>query len=170
MSRTRRNKAASQPAGKPPSKIWGWARAALLAGGGIVVGFVTSYWVQYRSDYRSALEDQMEAYRQVSAPVSDKLRDFFLIAQGRRVKSESDVESLRRSLYASTSEAQLLADRIGKDGLLHEYQAAVVAVQKASQSVTGPIDAKPLMQAVNDYLSAEQNLQIAAQESYASLI
>jgi len=171
MSPTRRNKTIS--AGKPvhaSSKFFGWARGALLVAGGAVFGFFTNYYVDYRSDYRQSLDAQMDAFEEVAAPVADNLRGFFLVAQGQREKSASDVEALRSSLYDSVTAAQLLADRIGKNDLLQDYQAASVSLQRASQIVTGPLDAEPLMEAVNDFLLAEQRLQTAAQDSYKILL
>ena len=153
------------------SVFWGWSRAAAVFVIGAVVGFATNYWVSYRSDYRSDLEARLSAFSELNTEVSDHLRTLFEVAEGERQKRPEDVEALRKSLYDSVTEAQTLSARIGNtDTLLAMYQDAAVALQSASQKVTGPLDASPLMEAASDYLVAERQLREAALGSYKSIL
>jgi hypothetical protein len=168
MSPTRRNKGSGGSAKAGSANFWAPLRAAFLIALGGVGGFFTNYWISYRADFRETLNEQINSFKEVTAPVASDLRTFFQIAEGSRAKTDEDVETLRKNLFASVTEAQLLADNIGASDVIASYQSASLELQEASEVVTGPLDARPLVQAVNDYLLAEQQLQQAAQESYKS--
>jgi hypothetical protein len=98
------------------------------------------------------------------------LRLFAEIAKGTKNKAPADVVQLQTRLLKAVSVAEDLERRLGKDAVSSSYQRAAVELKKASDKVTGPLDAKPLVNAVNDYLVAEKKLRDTAVEEHTSFL
>ncbi|MBX5148499.1 hypothetical protein [Rhizobium lentis] len=137
------------------------AGVAALVVLGPVGGWFANQYMDYRTAYREALSANYQAFNSASADIQESLREFADIARGTKTKSPDDVRQLQSRLLKALGAAADLQRRLNNLQGLAEYEAASVNLKHASDKITGPADAKPLVIAVSDYLMAEKHLRDA---------
>ncbi|MBY3260383.1 hypothetical protein HFO15_01710 [Rhizobium laguerreae] len=128
---------------------------------GSVGGWFANQYMDYRSAYREALSANYQAFNSASSEIQESLREFADIARGTKKKSPDDVKQLQTRLLKALGAASDLQRRLDNLQGLAEYETATINLKHASDKITGPVDAKPLVVAVSDYLIAEKHLRDA---------
>ena len=151
------------------SYAWIWTVAASVIAFG--AGFVTNYYVAYRGNYLTALNANYEQFDASAAEVKTTLKVFGDISQGVRQKSPEDTEKLQQQLLTALTKAEDLSRRVrSADRPIKDFGDAAVHLQSASEEVTGPADAKKLVEAVDAYLVAEQNVRTVVLKEYNAFL
>ncbi|MCJ9721128.1 hypothetical protein MOV66_04465 [Agrobacterium sp. SHOUNA12C] len=140
--------------------LWQWLRGGLLVVVGAAVGWFSNQYMDYRSAYKDSLSANYQQFNDAASQIEDSLKLFADIARGAKPKTEDDVTQLQSRLLKAASAADDLQRRLGpKSNVVDGYRSAIVELKHASDIVTGPANAKPLVLAVNDYLVAEKQLR-----------
>ncbi len=138
--------------------------------GAALIGWFANQYMSHRTELKTALNQNYEQFDVASDQVKDSLRLFSEIAVGKKAKSQDDVALLQQRLVKAVDIAQDLQRRLGNDDLATGYAHAAVRLKKASDTVTGPLDAKPLVEAVSDYLVAEKTVRDAIVREHNSFM
>ncbi|MEA3533250.1 hypothetical protein [Rhizobium sp. CC-YZS058] len=137
-----------------------WLRNGILVLVGSVGGWLGSQWMDYRTAYKESLGENYERFDTAASAVQESLIRFADIASGETKKSDEDVNTIQNRLIAAVSAAEDLQRRLKADErVIAGYRLATVELKHESDKVTGPLDAKPLVRAVNSYLVAEKSLR-----------
>lgn len=153
--------------GSIPTWIW----SGMIAVIAFAAGFVTNYYISYRSNYLSALNANYEQFDTSAAEVRQSLKTFADIANGQKKKTEQDAAEIQMRLLTAVTKAEDLSRRINTDtSFIRSYETAAVNLKAATATVSGPIDGKGLVLAVNDYLVAEKGVRDAVLKEYNAFI
>lgn len=129
----------------------------MLLTGGALIGWFANQYMEYRTVYKEALTANYQQFTEATAQLEDSLKQFADVAKGDRTKSESDVAQLQMRLLKALNAAEDIERRMNASSpAVEEYRTATIQLKQASDGVTGPLDAKPLVEAVNSYLLAEK--------------
>lgn len=144
---------------------------AYLKSGVVVIVSATGGWFgsNYMSDraaYKEALQANYAQFDAVSAEISDSLKDFAAIAVGKKAKTPEDADRLQSRLLKGVTVVEDLQRRLNDATWIEQYETAAVKLKAASDKVTGPADAKPLVLAVSDYLVADKTVRDAVIEEH----
>ncbi|MEY9100466.1 hypothetical protein ABIA24_003375 [Sinorhizobium fredii] len=129
----------------------------MLLTGGALIGWFANQYMEYRTVYKEALTANYQQFTEATAQIEDSLKQLADVAQGERPKSEEDLEQLQMRLLKALNAAEDLERRMSASSpAVDVYRTATIQLKQASDRITGPLDAKPLVEAVNSYLLAEK--------------
>lgn len=155
---------------KATELIMSWLKTGAFALFCASIGWLANQYMDFRSSYRDALEANYESFNEVARDIEQSLKQFADVARGTRPKDASDVENLQLKLLSAVTVAEDLQRRMKADnGLISQFKSAAVELQRASEGFSGPLDGKPMVQAVDQYLFAEQQLRDAVLSERNSL-
>ncbi|MDO9417968.1 hypothetical protein [Pararhizobium sp.] len=142
------------------AKLPDWLRSGILVVLGGLIGWFANQYMEYRSSFKEGLGQNYEQFDAAATGVQESLIQFADIARGQKSKSDQDVANIQSRLLKAVTAADDLQRRMKADPLIIEqYRLATVDLKHASDHVTGPLDAKNLLEAVNGYLVAEKILR-----------
>ncbi|GEM_PF-4628234 len=148
-----------------------WLRNGLLVVAGGLIGWFANQYMDHRTANKVAIGLNYDQFNVVSSELEKSLKQFADIANGKKSKTDEDVELLQSRLLSALSVVEDLQRRIGVDeGILDNFRSAAVDLKQASNDVTGPLDAKKLVVAVNDYLVAEKKIKNAAVSKHKAFL
>ena len=156
---------------KIAEKIPIWVRSAVIGAIAFGAGFVTNYYVDYRDNYVEALNANYAQFDRASEDIRETLRIFADISRGERPKTGEDVSSLQMKLLVAVGNVEDLSRRVdGSSSFLRTYQNAAVNLHNAAEEVSGPLNGKVMVDAVNDFLVAENEVRDTVLQEYNSFL
>ncbi|TAU80458.1 hypothetical protein ELI41_29570 (plasmid) [Rhizobium leguminosarum] len=142
------------------AKLPDWLRNGMLVIAGGLIGWFANQYMDYRTSYKEGLGQNYERFDAAATAVQESLIQFADIARGQKIKSAQDVANIQTRLLTAVSAAEDLQRRMkATPQIIEKYRVATVDLKHASDEVTGPLDAKNLLKAVNGYLVAEKDLR-----------
>jgi len=142
------------------AKLPEWLRNGILVVVSGLIGWFASQYMDYRTSFKEGLGQNYERFDTAATVLQESLIQFADIARGQKAKSDTDVANIQTRLLTAVSAAEDLQRRMKADpSIIERYRLATVDLKHASDKVTGPLDAKGLLEAVNLYLVAEKNLR-----------
>ncbi|NML73085.1 hypothetical protein HHL25_02990 [Rhizobium sp. S-51] len=142
------------------AKLPDWLRNGILVVASGLIGWFASQYMDYRTSYKDGLGQNYERFDAAATTLQESLIRFADIARGQKSKSDEDVASIQTRLLTAVSAAEDLQRRMKADPeIIERYRSATVDLKHASDTITGPLDAKDLLEAVNLYLVAEKELR-----------
>lgn len=142
------------------AKLPDWLRNGILVVAGGLIGWFANQYMDYRTSFKEGLSQNYERFDAAATAVQESLIQFADIARGQKPKSDQDVANIQTRLLTAVSAAEDLQRRMRADPkIIEQYRSATVYLKHASDRVTGPLDAKGLVEAVNGYLVAEKGLR-----------
>ena len=119
-------------------KIPRWAISGVV---GVIVfaaGFVTNYYVDYRSQYVEALNANYEQFDKASEDIRETLKVFADIARGDKPKSSDNLNALQMELLVAVGKVEDLSRRVdGGATFVKVYQDAAVNLRNAAERSRG---------------------------------
>ena len=152
-------------------KIPSWLRGAVFGAIAFGAGFVTNYYVDYRNNYVEALNINYAHFDTASEDIRETLRIFADISRGEKSKTDDDVAALQMKLLVAVGKVEDLSRRLDSGStFVRKYQDAAVNLRNAAETVTGPLDGKVMVDAVNDFLLAENQVRDSVLREYNSFL
>lgn len=152
-------------------KIPGWVRSAVIGTVAFAAGFVTNYYVDYRNNYVEALNANYAQFDKASEDIRETLKIFADISRGVKPKSDNDVTALQMKLLVAVGKVEDLSRRVdGGPTFVRTYQDAAVNLRNAAETVNGPLNGKVMVDAVNDFLLAENQVRDSVLQEYNSFL
>lgn len=153
------------------AKIPGWFRNAALGTLAFAAGFVTNYYVDYRNTYVAALNSNYEHFDKASQDIRNTLRVFADVSRGNKLKSDEYVADLQMKLLEAVGKVEDLSRRVdGGSQFVRSYQDAAVNLRNAAEMLEGPLNGKVMVDAVNDFLLAENRVRDTVLQEYNSFL
>ncbi|CAD7044657.1 hypothetical protein REJC140_03849 [Pseudorhizobium endolithicum] len=144
------------------AKMPDWLRNGLLVIGGGLIGWFGNQYMDARGAYKESLTANYDSFNQASSGLEDSLREFAAIAQGLKPKTPEATVQLQSHLLDVLRVAKDLNRRLGhNEPVMTEFESATVSLMRAADRVTGPLDGKQMVEAVENYLFAEMQLRDA---------
>jgi hypothetical protein len=146
-------------------------KSGLLVGLGALVGWFGNQYMDARGAYKEALTANYENFNEAASGLEKSLREFAAIAQGQKSKTAEAAEELQTHLLDVMRVAKDLNRRLGNDqAVMDGFETATVKLMHAADKVTGPLDGKQMVDAVEDYLYAEMQLRDAVVDETNAII
>lgn len=135
-----------------------------LAGG--VVGFLYSDYSDFRSERRAEFRKEYQEAQTAATKVLAHLQAFSDQARGEGVVSASEKAAFRKNVTVLYQDAKDVAERAPQvTPVFDEYANAMVELQNAALSMTGPIDAKIFVETLSRFLKTRDDFDEQAQNA-----
>lgn len=153
------------------NKLSVWIRGGFLVVVGGAIGWFGNQYMDARSAYKEALTENYASFNEAAAGLEESLKEFASIAAGKKSKTGEATDQLQSRLLGVLRVAHDLNRRLGDDKqVMEHFESATVALKRAADSVSGPLDGKVMIQAVADYLVAEGELRDAVVNEHNAVL
>jgi len=143
---------------------WSTARttvvAIALSVGGFVAGIFTDDFVDFRSDNRQLLEEDISQFRQSASAVDAILIEFAKVAAGEETATPDKLDKLRLDLVTFQRSAQNLAFRVpGLTASYENLENSMLSVIDESTKVSSPLHNKKFVQTVASFVADAEDFE-----------
>jgi hypothetical protein len=151
----------SKDEGKDKNGVSHWVRTVLAASAvGAIVGASITAFVNVSLQSRSAVESDFTQFKTVSTDLFELLSEYSKQATGNGVLPADISEKLNRDMLALFKVGKSISVRnpsLKPD--FDTYEQKLLALKKAADGFSGPIDAKSFVEATSAYLDAEDEFK-----------
>lgn len=138
---------------------------------GAAGGFFASDFAAYRTDIRTSERAAIEQSQAVAKELQAILAQFASIAQGKQPKTEPDIEKLRTVLLNDQEIAkQLVRFDPSAEPVFQRFENSATAVLSTAENLDGPLTAKQMSDAVEQYLYTRGQFHDALASSLSSYL